>query len=450
MKFIKMSSIYVARLDQYREKKTTLFNVRNSKTYSINQTMYDLLTFVKGKWVDVHLVANHFNVKKNDIEHIVYTINSNFGNVIEINQDENYTRCNISENSFTPGLNIYSSPIYVEARLTDGCNLKCKHCAISASPNTTSRNISAEDWINFINELEMNNVFKIILTGGEVFYYKEIDKIIPFLKEKSIRFEILTNGTLIKPYHIKDLSHPNILINISLDGTSKEKHEILRGKGTFEKTLNNIKSLIEHGANIALTMVVHKKNIDEVEQYILYCIENNITQMGFILLAIEGRALYNKDLHLSIKEQKTAANKINTFKQKYENLEISFMDPLDLKYQIENRENENKEDCIISCSAGTNRIAIYEDGNVYPCAYAFNMKTFCIGNIHDNSLNEMWNHDNLRILRGLIRFSDLKDCFRCKIAETCVYKNCRLRDIDKKASLYTSHKICNTLVKYLS
>ena len=77
--------------------------------------------------------------------------------------------------------------------------------------------------------------------------------------------DILTNGTLISSSNIDDIKHSFDKVSISLDGSTKEKHEFFRGNGSYNKTMAAIDLLNKNGVPCRLSMTVNRLNIHDVE-----------------------------------------------------------------------------------------------------------------------------------------------------------------------------------------
>ena len=78
---------------------------------------------------------------------------------------------------------------------------------------------------------------------------------------------LLSNGYLIDKKFIEEiLPYKSLItIQISLDGSSEESHDYQRNKkGSFQKTINNIKLLTDKGFKVVLAMVVSEVNYNDI------------------------------------------------------------------------------------------------------------------------------------------------------------------------------------------
>lgn len=141
------------------------------------------------------------------------------------------------------------------------CNLKCRHCYLSCSSTNKTKNFLNVDRIKkALDEVDKTKLEEIYLTGGEPLLHRDINNIIR-LCIKYANVNILTNGTLINDKKARFLrqveidSDYEIIFRISLDHYKEHKNDEIRGKGTYKKTLNGIRSLVNNGFNPVVSAV---------------------------------------------------------------------------------------------------------------------------------------------------------------------------------------------------
>ena len=141
------------------------------------------------------------------------------------------------------------------------CNLKCKHCYLSCSPNNKKKNFLPLDEVKNALEIVKNQSLKgIYLTGGEPLLHPDFNNIVRLCLKKT-NVTILSNGILINDKKARFLrqiesDHDNELIfRISLDHYTEEKNDEIRGKGSFKKALNGIANLVRYDFNPIISIV---------------------------------------------------------------------------------------------------------------------------------------------------------------------------------------------------
>ncbi|MEM2760457.1 MAG: radical SAM protein [Nitrososphaerales archaeon] len=123
-------------------------------------------------------------------------------------------------------------PIFGSADINNICNLHCNHCYWWLN-RKNDEELTAEDWRVIIrNTFKKQHVLLVTLVGGEPTIRPDIIEV--FCEEMPRRVCVVTNGT----YPLKRFENLYFYW-VSLDGTEKI-HDSIRGKGSYEKTRQNI------------------------------------------------------------------------------------------------------------------------------------------------------------------------------------------------------------------
>ena len=139
------------------------------------------------------------------------------------------------------------------------CNISCKNCYIESSPlNDNLLPLTHKEVCKYLNEIKNNNISckSIGITGGEPFINKDIIKIISTCLSKNLEVLILTNAMQPlqnkKELLINFKNNKNIKFRISLDHYTKEKHEKIRGKNSWNIAISGIEWLNHNKFNISI------------------------------------------------------------------------------------------------------------------------------------------------------------------------------------------------------
>lgn len=146
--------------------------------------------------------------------------------------------------------------------ITGRCNLKCRHCYLSA-PQAKYGELSTEECFRIIDELASGNVSQISLTGGEPFVRKDFWQLVDRLTEKGIRItQISTNGYLLNEDVLEKFNNRGLHPDFTLSYDGIGYHDWLRGvDGAEERTLAAIRLLVKNGYSTAVEMSLNRKNI---------------------------------------------------------------------------------------------------------------------------------------------------------------------------------------------
>lgn len=140
------------------------------------------------------------------------------------------------------------------------CNLACRHCFISCSPtNHTHEFLPLAEVERYLDEAAGLGVKEYYFTGGEPFLNPDMEAILAATLKVGPA-NVLTNGLLLSPERAARLaalaaaSEHSLDIRVSLDGTSAETNDPIRGEGSFERALEGIRNLAAAGLNPILTV----------------------------------------------------------------------------------------------------------------------------------------------------------------------------------------------------
>lgn len=180
--------------------------------------------------------------------------------------------------------------------ITDKCNISCEQCIYKPSINHyINEEIPINDILDLLKTFKKLGASKVTFLGGEPTLYGYRDNRKPLLslisETKSIGYDYIrldTNGQVISQLLPEAEFNKLDELAFSLDGFSVETNDILRGKGTFEKAIVNIKSSIEAGYKVTITCCVHRllltKDISGcylIETMIKFAQELGVYQINF-------------------------------------------------------------------------------------------------------------------------------------------------------------------------
>ena len=250
--------------------------------------------------------------------------------------------------------------------LTTSCNLRCKHCYMSAGDNSCSQVSFSQDEFNRFYAYFRPDV--VSATGGEPLLFQEdVLKVAKAVGNYDGAVEVVTNGLLLEEYFIDELKEvcPNVFFQISLDGC-KFYHNYLRGNSeAYGGAMAAINMITTKGIRLKVRMTVSDENVDQVPSVIhILDVVNlwNDTPISLILRPVvdQGRASDNE-------------------------MKASFHYKMLDRYQLlPNRITVETTDNVGKCGCGVDTIAIDPKGDIYPCTYFIDKPKHKMGNITDD------------------------------------------------------------------
>lgn len=155
----------------------------------------------------------------------------------------------------------YNVPFAILIDPTDRCNLRCKGCW--AGQYTKGNDLDFETLDRIITEGENLSIYFYVFSGGEPMIRKN-DIIKLAMKHRDSVFHLFTNGTLIDDdFAERCVEAGNLTFAISIDGF-EHSTDLRRGQGTFQKVMQAVDILREHGLIYGFSTTYHRLNVEEV------------------------------------------------------------------------------------------------------------------------------------------------------------------------------------------
>ena len=255
---------------------------------------------------------------------------------------------------------------------------------------------------------------------------EDLKELIESIVHNRMRFNILSNGTLITPQVADEIAASGISrVSISLDGATPEKHDLIRGKGSFQAAMRGIDNLcgkVDFQINYTLT----NKNESDVAAICDLAQRVGARALHFFFLVATGRGR-EADL-ISPERQEQLLLEID---RERERRPIEVQVTCAPQYARIARPGKGRAG---GCLAGKSFVFVSRKGDVYPCGY-FPLR---VGNIREKNFIEIWeNATELRALRDRV----LKGkCGRCSFSGTC--GGCRARAYAKTGDFLGPDPAC--------
>lgn len=235
------------------------------------------------------------------------------------------------------------------------CNLSCFHC-FNHEGKTTFSVLGREDIVSIIRMSRMYFRVKTVqLSGGEPTQRPDLDIILTTLLADGFRIRLQTNLMLTDEMmsNLLAYSGEHFELIVSLDGI--ETHDIIRGKGSSEKVINNLKILSRYfkiRINILLTSMIQWHEIESIAELA----RRFGMSLAFNPLCPCGRA--GKDILMSRNQYFDWMFKLEKLREQGIAVRKGF--------DIENGFLKETENCPVRKAEAIN---IAADGSVYPCGF---------------------------------------------------------------------------------
>ena len=186
---------------------------------------------------------------------------------------------------------------YLLLNITNICNLTCKHCYLQ---DPGKLEIDLDIFEKAVSQFEEMGGLKLMISGGEPLIHSRFWELMEILPSHDLRVVILSNGTLINRTTARKLSRYVHEVQVSIDGI--RSHDILRGKGSFERSMKGISNLCGSGIPVSIATMVHKFNTDEFDEMEKVFSEKGAISWSVDVPCIVGNLCKNMDFVLDLKE----------------------------------------------------------------------------------------------------------------------------------------------------
>jgi MoaA/NifB/PqqE/SkfB family radical SAM enzyme len=302
--------------------------------------------------------------------------------------------------------------------VTDKCNANCGHCRYRQCLNRGDE--LSLDAIEKILVSLGRGLSNIVLTGGEPFLRKDLDKIClaAYRCNRIAVIDIFTNGlisedTSIVSGAILQKVPATLRVWVSLEGLD-HTHDMIRGiPGAFQEAMNTIeylKQLKQHNDNIQVFIIttISLANFEDIEPLIRFVKQLHIRHvLHFIRHGTHD--VYNLTpthifKHLSPQDKRFALPSLPILSELNKKIErllaeddvyvfFNKVESLRRKYTLEILQNKQR---LFSCIAGTTNALIYPNGEVALCPYSS-----AVGNVCEFDYNfcHLWNSSAVAAMR---------------------------------------------------
>jgi MoaA/NifB/PqqE/SkfB family radical SAM enzyme len=295
-----------------------------------------------------------------------------------------------------------SKPLSLLVALTSRCNLQCKMCSGRSQKNEIISPKVKKEIISLFPYLE-----KIAWGGGEVFLYPDFNELLDEAARYSIKQEITTNGLLMTEEYAEKFVKYNISLNISIDGTTKEVYESIRQGAKFEELIskleliNKIKNNIDPAYRMRLNVVVMKDNYHQLESFVEFAYKYGFKDIFAFMIFGNNNS---QDIFVSHRDNEILSklkNILHRTNEESEKLGIYFntnitADILNTgKTEEKPRPGKKAENPArkIACIAPWQALDVDMHGDVSPSVSC--CCKFIVGNLNDNSMEEIWNGEKM-------------------------------------------------------
>ncbi len=267
--------------------------------------------------------------------------------------------------------------------VTDRCNLACRHCLVSSGPNRED-GIPAEALRRSIRAGCDLGAETFYLTGGEPLLRRDLPELLGEVMDCGATAVVMTNGTRLDDElagRLAALPRERLYLQVSLDGSTAERNDALRSRGSFEGAAGGIRRAVAAELNVTVATVALKRNLDDLTETAKLAHGLGVRQMHLMWQQARERGARMaraplRGLQRAVAGLMTQADEMGLVIDNIENVRRIVNGDPNVKYDLSN--------------ACWDSLAIHGDGRVFPSACLVGIASEAGGSLQQSSLRDIW------------------------------------------------------------
>ncbi|PEQ91727.1 hypothetical protein CN481_15675 [Bacillus sp. AFS006103] len=291
--------------------------------------------------------------------------------------------------------------------ITRTCNLFCSHCIRSSGPGVKDT-VLYENALLAMEKLSPHGKQALFfISGGEPTLHPNFQEIVSKACELFPNVMVNTNGLNLHALKTAYKKHPNLKMQISVDG-SRTAHDLIRGKGTFLKSIEHIRILSEMGAKITVATTVGKGNINSFNE-----LDEQLKDVPFHIWTIKREVIYGR----ASQQNALSTEEWNRFVDRVDDYENSTRIAIQPMFQLSSFSDEARNTHFDpdkrNCGTGRSKLYINPNLSVFPCAC---LEEMIVGNLQSDTAESIL--DSIGSIP--IEPQEFSPCRSCPVKEQCM------------------------------
>lgn len=273
-------------------------------------------------------------------------------------------------------LGVRLAPISTYIGITGKCMYHCWHCSASSMMEKEVSDLSTQEMIQIVQDVQKLGVGIIGFTGGEPLIRSDLEAILEAIDDRSMTL-LFTNGYGLTKERAKALKEAGLFgVAISLDSIKAEVHDKKRGyEGAYQIAIEAIRNakeagLYTMGQTVCTKQMLRTREIHEIARFLKV---EGIHELRMVE-PIPCGALLEKDQERLTREEKTELIGLHSLFNKDKRYPKTAVFPY-----VESADQ-------YGCGAGVQHSYIDKEGNFRPCDFVYEN----YGNILKEPIDEIW------------------------------------------------------------
>ena len=335
--------------------------------------------------------------------------------------------------------------------LTEGCNLRCRHCWIAPKYQGENKSHTALDLDllkSIIEQAKPLGLTGVKLTGGEPLVHPQINEILEYIQTEDLSPTVETNGVLCTPELARKLAEcKNTSVSVSLDGADAGIHEWVRGvEGSFDAAIEGVRNIVKAGIKPQLIMTIMRQNKGQMESVVRLAERLGAGSVKFNILqpTARGERMHDSGEALAIGELVDLGQWVENTLATSTDLNLYYDHPVAFR-PLGKMFGDNGDGCGV-CSV-LSILGVLANGSYALCGIGETVPEFVFGHVPANPLKDVWDKSPvlLELREGLPqRFEGI--CGDCLMKGMCL-GNCVAQNYYRGRSIWAPYWFCEEAYK---
>jgi radical SAM protein with 4Fe4S-binding SPASM domain len=284
----------------------------------------------------------------------------------------------------TPPRDHLLGPLALHLEVVAACNLKCTHCFAGELPRK-EQPLSLKELNDLFAQMAALGTFRLGLTGGEPLLRKDLFGIIDLALSHGLCPCVTTNGLLVTEEIARQFGKRQLVwLNVSLEGATAATNDPIRGSGTFDRVIEQLKILRKH-CRFTLAFTIMSTNLHEVQACAKLAEEMGAGTAVFRPLYPVGVARHHLDLMPTFQQYSDALLELESMRD--DRLDLNHIDSFSPARRQEASANVCQNH---GCGAGNTVCSVSVSGDISPCSF-LGPESYA-ANVRRESLKNIWDH----------------------------------------------------------
>lgn len=274
-------------------------------------------------------------------------------------------------------------PLWLLAELTYRCPLQCPYCSNPIEIARYNNELSTDDWLRVLREARALGAMQLGFSGGEPLVRSDLELLIAEARGLGYYSNLITSGVGMDTDRVARFKEAGLdHIQISFQASDETLNDFLGGTSSFQHKVAMARAVKAMGYPMVLNIVIHRRNIDQIEDIIRMTIELEADFVELASTQYYGWSKVNVDALLPTRAQLERAEAVAR------DYQVRMKGRMKIIYVVPDYFENRPKACMNGW--GSIFLTIAPDGSALPCHAAASLPGLDFPNVREHSLREIW------------------------------------------------------------